>query len=644
MQETHLNGEGLDIVSENVSKLKELFPEIVTEDKIDFDKLKTVLGNYIEDDSERYNFFWKGKSASINLAQSPSTGTLRPTKEESKNWDTTGNIYIEGDNLEVLKLLQKSYYGKIKMIYIDPPYNTGNDFIYSDDYHENLQNYLKLTNQVGDDGNRNSTNSETDGRYHTNWLNMMYPRLRLARNLISEDGVIFVSIGEIELPHLRLIMNDIFGEYNYLTTISRITKAGSSSGDYFSPAVDFILVYSKNKDYCPNFIAPYSEEQKARYTEKDEKYDKFGPYMIKGLYQSSLKHSGSRYFIKCPDGNFAAPPENKVWRWNEETFKKGLDDDRIVFKKSPRSPLIDKDGNRSNWNIYTKTYLYGEQERGVTPKNYINEFIDKILNSKASRELSELNIPFDYPKPSELIKYLISFIVKKEDIILDFFAGSSTTAHAIFDLNKEDKIKRKFILVQLPEKVEENSDYFRAGYKNICEIGKERIRRVGDKILSEIEGNSQTSLDTEQKTNNNLDIGFKVFKLDSSNLSKWDPEYDNIEQTLLDSVENLVPGRSELDLIYEIMLKYGIDLTLPIEEYRVKDGKVIYSIGFGALLICLNDNLSINIATDIIKLKEELSPEIMRVVFKDNGFATDSEKTNIKETLKTHGINDFVTI
>jgi len=443
------------------------------------------------------------------------------------------------------------------------------------------------------------------------------------------------------LPHLRLVMNDVFGEDNYLTTISRITKAGSSSGDYFSPAVDFIVVYSKNRDICPNFIAHYSEEQKARYTEKDDKFDEFGPYMIKGLYQSSLKHSGSRYFIKCPDGSFAAPPENKVWRWNEETFNTGLNDDKIVFKKTSRSPLIDKEGKPSNWNIYTKTYLHGEKERGITPKNYINESIDKIFNSKASRELSELDIPFDYPKPSELIKYLISFVVKKEDLILDFFAGSSSTAHAIFDLNKEDKIKRNFILVQLPEKVEENSDYFRSGFKNICEIGKERIRRVGDKILSEMNQNGQKSLIEQNLVN--LDIGFKVFKLDSSNLAKWDPEYDNLEQTLLDSVENLVPGRNELDLVYEIMLKYGIDLILPIEEYSIHDKK-FYSIGFGALVICLDDNLTSDLASEIIKLKDELSPEVMRVVFKDNGFVTDSDKTNIKETLKTNGIEEFVTI
>jgi len=659
MQETQINGESLDIVSENVSKLKELFPEIVTEDKIDFDKLMEVLGKYTEDDNERYNFTWKGKSAALRLAQTPSTGTLRPCKEESKNWNTTENLYIEGDNLEVLKLLQKSYYGKIKMIYIDPPYNTGNDFVYPDNYRDNLQNYFEITGQVDNEGNRISNNSDMGGRYHTNWLNMIYPRLRLARNLLSEDGVIFISIDNNEVENIIKICNEIYGEENKVGVISRLMKSGGNKGQYFSPNIDYILVFAKNIHNLGVFREQISDELIEKVynlveTEGPQKGEKF---RIMGLYQAGLDiRPNQRYWIECPDGSYAIPPGSKfpseiydgvkvlpvdgdgVWRWSLDRYQSELKSNNILFKKTKTSSLIDEKGNSSKWNIYTKIWLKDRLENGRVPVNLIN----KYENRHSSQELKKLKIPFDFSKPSGLIKYLISIISEnKEILILDFFSGSATTADATLQLNTEDNGNRKFIMVQLPEPTNEKSEAYKAGYKNICEIGKERIRRAGDKIVSEMNQNGQTSFDS--KSNTDLDIGFKVFKLDSSNLSKWDPEQSNLEQSLLDSVENLVPGRNELDLVYEIMLKYGIDLTLPIEEYPIQDKK-FYSIGFGALIICLDDNLTSDLAYEIIKIKDELTPEVMRVVFKDNGFASDSDKTNIKETLKTNRIEEFVTI
>jgi adenine-specific DNA-methyltransferase len=632
MQETQLSGESLDIVAENIAKLKDLFPEIVTEDKIDFDKLKVVLGNYIEDDSERYNFTWKGKANALRLAQTPSTGTLRPCKEESKNWDTTENIYIEGDNLEVLKLLQKSYYGKIKMIYIDPPYNTGKEFVYPDDYKDNLRNYLKMTGQVSSEGTKLSTNTDTSGRYHTNWLNMMYPRLRLARNLLSDDGVIFISIDDNELENLKKMCNEVFGEENFCECIIWRKRSTPPNDKIIGAAHDYILIYAKSLPNVGLNLRPRTSEQLDRYKNPDN-HPK-GPW-TSGDLMANVKggrYVKSLYFpITNPNtGEKHYPSSNGNWRFNKETIQKLLENNEIYFGKDGKGrPKL-------------KRFL-ADVKSGIT---YTTLWDFVPLNTQGSSEMAEIlgNLTiFDNPKPSGLIAELCRLGSNANSIILDFFSGSATTAHAIMKLNAEDNGNRKFIMIQLPEVTDTNSEAYKSGFKNISEIGKERIRRVGDKILSELEENQQITHDSKQNVGSNIDLGFKVFNLDSSNLSKWDPEYDNIEQTLLDSVENLVPGRSELDLIYEIMSKYGIDLTLPIEEHKLANGN-IYSIGFGALIICLNDNLDTTIATELIKLKEKLSPEIMRVVFKDNGFSTDSDKTNIKETLKTHGIDEFVTI
>lgn len=647
-----INGASIDIVADNIAKLKKIFPEVFCEDKVDFERLQEVLGNYIEDKEERYRFEWNGKSKAIRISQTPSTGTLRPCKEESKDWDTTQNLYIEGDNLEVLKLLQKSYQNKIKMIYIDPPYNTGKDFVYKDDFRDNLWNYLALTGQLDEEGKKNSTNSETSGRYHTDWLNMMYPRLRLSRNLLSDDGVIFISIGQDELHNIIKLCDELYGEENRIGIVSRLMKSGGNKGRFFSPNIDYIVIYARNITFTKDFKGEMSEELiKKVYNQVEKSGIRKGEYYRSmGLYQSSLDaRPNQRYFIECPDGTLVVPPgetmpnnnnegekvipkpTDGVWRWTYDRYYIEKEKGNVEFKETTNGVLIDKDGNPSKWNIYTKIWLKDRQDEGQTPVDIITKF----ENRHSAKELASISIPFDFAKPIGLIKYLIYILQQdKDSIILDFFSGSATTANAVMEQNVEDNGKRRFIMVQLPEKVNNKSDAYKAGFKNICEIGKERIRRAGERILEE---------NSDKVGVSNLDTGFKVLKLDSSNIKKWNPEYDELEQSFDDMLENFIPNRSEEDVVYEIMLKYGIDLTYPVEE-RVINDKKVFSIGFGALIICLDDNISLDVVNGIVELKQELEPEICRVVFKDNGFATDSVKTNAIQILKRNNIKEVMSI
>ena len=647
-----INGASIDIVADYIAKLKKIFPEVFCEDKVDFERLQEVLGNYIEDKEERYRFEWNGKSKAIRISQTPSTGTLRPCKEESKDWDTTQNLYIEGDNLEVLKLLQKSYQNKIKMIYIDPPYNTGKDFVYKDDFRDNLWNYLALTGQLDEEGKKNSTNSETSGRYHTDWLNMMYPRLRLSRNLLSDDGVIFISIGQDELHNIIKLCDELYGEENRIGIVSRLMKSGGNKGRFFSPNIDYIVIYARNITFTKDFKGEMSEELiKKVYNQVEKSGIRKGEYYRSmGLYQSSLDaRPNQRYFIECPDGTLVVPPgetmpnnnnegekvipkpTDGVWRWTYDRYYIEKEKGNVEFKETTNGVLIDKDGNPSKWNIYTKIWLKDRQDEGQTPVDIITKF----ENRHSAKELASISIPFDFAKPIGLIKYLIYILQQdKDSIILDFFSGSATTANAVMEQNVEDNGKRRFIMVQLPEKVNNKSDAYKAGFKNICEIGKERIRRAGERILEE---------NSDKVGVSNLDTGFKVLKLDSSNIKKWNPEYDELEQSFDDMLENFIPNRSEEDGVYEIMLKYGIDLTYPVEE-RVINDKKVFSIGFGALIICLDDNISLDVVNGIVELKLELEPEICRVVFKDNGFATDSVKTNAIQILKRNNIKEVMSI
>ncbi len=619
MKITTLDGKTPDIAKENIQKLKQLFPEVFTEGKIDFEKLQQVLGEYVEDSNERYNFTWNGKGRALRLSQTPSLGTLRPCKEESKDWDTTGNLYIEGDNLEVLKLLQKSYYGKVKMIYIDPPYNTGKDFVYKDDFHDSLENYKKITGQVDDSGNALSTNTEASGRYHTDWLNMMYPRLRLARNLLTDDGVIFISIDDNEVHNLRKICDEVFGEDNFVAqVIWERAYAPVNLKKHFSECHDYILCYAKNIDLLNCNGLPRDEKVDSRYRNPDND--------PRGVWQSDNLTVGPAipekvYEIVTPNGRKIMPPSGRCWLYTKDKLMEMIADNRIWFGE---------DGG----NVPRVKRFLSEVKQGLTPMT-IWKYTEVGHSQDAAQKLKALfdgKDYFDYPKSIDLIKRCLQLYTERGSLVLDFFSGSATTAHAVMQLNAEDGGNRKFIMVQLPEPTDEDSEAYKAGYMNICEIGKERISRAGEKIKEEIGLEAQ-----------NLDIGFKVFKLDTSNIRKWQPDYDNLEQSLLEYVDNYVEGRTELDVVYEIMFKYGLDLTYPVDEFIIAQKKV-YSIGFGMLMICLDDEITTEIAKGILEKIKELSPESSRVVFKDNGFKTDSNKTNIKEILKCGGIEEFITI
>jgi adenine-specific DNA-methyltransferase len=631
MKITTLDGKTPDIAEENIQKLKQLFPEVFTESKVDFEKLKQVLGEYVEDSNERYNFTWNGKGRALRLSQTPSLGTLRPCKEESKDWDTTQNLYIEGDNLEVLKLLQKSYYGKVKMIYIDPPYNTGKDFVYKDDFHDSLENYKRITGQVDGNGKAISTNTETSGRYHTDWLNMMYPRLRLARNLLTDDGVIFISIDDNEVHNLRKICDEVFGEDNFINCfIWNCSTAGGIRPKFASKTHEYILFYAMNKEYLPTLTAPLSEQAKKMYTNQDSK----GLYRNKDfVFRNTSNNINQKYFIKCPDGEYVQPKEGYIYRFIKSRFEEALKNDEVTFIKTNAGPLLTEDGEQAHWNIYIKKYL---GDGMGAPSTLIPKEMMSIYNvgTQCVQTLFNGSRVFENVKPVDVIYYFLKMASNEDSIVLDFFSGSATTAHAVMQLNAEDGGNRKFIMVQLPEPTDEKSEAYKAGYMNICEIGKERIRRAGEKIKEE---------NKDKENIENLDVGFKVLKLDTSNIRKWQPDYENLEQSLLEYVDNYVEGRTELDVVYEIMLKYGLDLTYPVDEFTIAQKKV-YSIGFGMLMICLDNEITTEVAKGIIAKIKELSPESSRVVFKDNGFKSDSNKTNIKEILKSGGIEEFITI
>jgi len=619
MKITTLDGKTPNIAEENIQKLKQIFPEVFTEGKVDFEKLQQVLGKYVEDSNERYNFTWNGKGRALRLSQTPSLGTLRPCKEESKDWDTTGNLYIEGDNLEVLKLLQKSYYGKVKMIYIDPPYNTGKDFVYKDDFHDSLENYKKITGQVDDSGNALSTNTEASGRYHTDWLNMMYPRLRLARNLLTDDGVIFISIDDNEVHNLRKICDEVFGEDNFVAqVIWERAYAPVNLKKHFSECHDYILCYAKNIDLLNCNGLPRDEKVDSRYRNPDND--------PRGVWQSDNLTVGPAipekvYEIVTPNGRKIMPPSGRCWLYTKDKLMEMIADNRIWFGE---------DGG----NVPRVKRFLSEVKQGLTPMT-IWKYTEVGHSQDAAQKLKALfdgKDYFDYPKSIDLIKRCLQLYTERGSLVLDFFSGSATTAHAVMQLNAEDGGNRKFIMVQLPEPTDEDSEAYKAGYMNICEIGKERISRAGEKIKEEIGLEAQ-----------NLDIGFKVFKLDTSNIRKWQPDYDNLEQSLMDYVDNFVEGRTEFDVVYEIMLKYGLDLTYPVDEFTIA-GKKVYSIGYGMLMICLDDEITTEVPRGILAKIKELSPESSRVVFKDNGLKTDSNKTNIKEILKSGGIEEFITI
>jgi len=610
------DGSSMDIVQDNIAKLKQLFPDVFSEGKIDFEKLQDTLGDVIEDKEERYNFTWHGKAQAKRIAQSVSTGTLLPCKEESKHWDSTQNLFIEGDNLEVLKLLQKSYHNQVKMIYIDPPYNTGKEFIYPDNYRDNLDTYMQYTGQKDNEGRKFGTNPEQSGKFHTNWLNMMYPRLKLARNLLRDDGVIFISIDDNEQSNLKKLCDEIFGEENFIAQLLWKRRASSAMADNnVSTDHEYVLCYQKGR---LEGFAGFKKDFK-NYSNSDG--DIRGPWVLGDLtvgMTAAMRPNQAYDLIDKKTGNIYPFNPNRVWAYIPESMQRMMDEGRVMFPKdSSKRPM-------------QKRFQH-ELKSTYNPLSTI--MLDKVgLNTEATRTIQEVlggNI-FDYSKPLSLLRNLIPQICNDTEIVMDFFSGSSVTAHAVMDLNAKNNGNRKHIMVQLPEPCDEKTEAYKAGYKTIADIGKERIRRAGEKIL-------QDNADIEGIEN--LDIGFKVFKLDSSNIKPWDADFDNLEDTLLSHVDNIKQERSEEDVLYEILLKYGLNLTVPIEE-RIVHGKIVYIIGFGALIICLDNEITLDVVDGIGALKNELEPEVMRVVFKDGGFKDDVVKTNAIQNLKRFGIDD----
>ncbi len=586
----HLKMHSINKVDENINKIAALFPNCVIEakndngeivHKIDFDMLKQELSStLVEGREERYQFTWPDKKQAILTANAPINKTLRPCREESVDFDNTENLYIEGDNLEVLKLLQETYLGKIKMIYIDPPYNTGNDFVYEDDFAQDAADYIANSGQTDEEGNRLVANTESNGRFHTDWLNMMYPRLKLARDLLSDDGVIFISIDDNEVENLKKQCNEIFGESNFVGLFFRKTKAGGGSASG-SCAVehDYVICYTKNDTEMKPLFEKFGDKYLARYKEKDE----IGFYFWDTMERSST--ATRPYTIKAPDGTLLSGK----WFRSEETFKKDLQTGEVRFLKK-------KDGT---WSVQFKQRLAdGKKLRTIIDNE---ELTDKKYRS-LSEELEDivgcsLGHP---PKPVSLMKILVYSVCSRldTDIILDFFSGSATTAHAVMQLNAEDGGKRKFIMVQLPEITDEKSEAYKAGYKNICEIGKERIRRAGQQILKQVQ-NDKDSLFADEKKK--LDIGFRVLKCDSSNMEDvyYTPDHFNAKELFKDNIKK---DRTGEDLLFQTMLDLGIMLSSKIKTKKI-NGKEVFCVEGNYLMACFDDSVDEKTITEIAKEK-----------------------------------------
>ncbi len=610
-----------DITEDKIAALRAAFPEAFTEgDRIDFERLKLALGESVDVGKERYGMNWPGKAECFRTIQQPSLGTLRPCPEESVEWDTTENLIIEGDNLEVLKLLQKAYLGKVKMIYIDPPYNTGNDFIYPDDYTESLQTYLEYTGQVDSQGKKFSTNTETDGRFHSKWLNMMYPRLYLARNLLREDGLIFITIDDCEVDNLRKCCSEVFGEENFVAQIEwqkRYTR--SNNTDEFTSVIDHIVVFRKSDKFKPQLIER-EEEANARYQNPDN--DPRGPWKAIPFLNplSPEERPNLVYDITHPSGR-VIKPQKKAWRSEECVWKRLVAENRVWWGR---------DGYSDTPSI--KRFL-SEVRQGMTPINFWDyEFAGHT--DAANQELKEIfgDKVFDTPKPIRLVKRMMQLAAPSEEncIVLDFFAGSGTVAHAVLDLNKQDGGERKFILVQLPEFTG------RQDYVTIADICKERVRRVIEKMNGEEAGKLPFGNATKP------DRGFRVYKLAESNFKPWDAKVIHDSEVLTKQLElhidHVSTGRSDGDIIYEILLKCGFQLTSPVETIQLAK-KIVYSVANGELFICLDRKLNM----ELIRAMAERKPE--RVVCLDEGFTrNDQLKANAAQILRTKGVSSFKTI
>ena len=662
-----IDGMSMDLEKANMEKLRSVFPECFSENKLDIDKLLSLCGEYIDNDFEKYKFEWKGKADCLRLAQKRSTGTLRPCRSESVDWDTTQNLYIEGDNLEVLKLLQTAYYRKVKMIYIDPPYNTGNDFVYADDFADPMARYKEITQQT------TKSNPETMGRYHTNWLNMMYPRLRLAANLLRDDGVIFISIDDAELYNLKKICDEVFGEENYVATLV-YDKNRKNDAKYFSVGHEYMLVYFKSavtiqemgivfratkegvdevKEEFQRLRALYNDDwvkvneglkalyaswpaddprkSLARFTRVDEK----GPYRDDG----DIRWPGSggpKYDVIHPKTGKPCKVPDAGWRFpSHSRMQEEIEAGRVVFGMDETTlPRIRRNMFESDKQVMRSvTFSYAQTATLEFTKLFDNKRV------------------FENPKSVDDIKKLVEYVTEKNDsdIILDFFSGSATTAHAVMQLNAEDGGNRRFILVQLPELCDEQSEAYKAGYKNICEIGKERIRRAGKQLTvnrEQVTGNSLKKDDKSKEITVNCsllpitspDVGFRVFKLDTSNLKTWEgtpienEQLDLLYQRMNSMIHRVKPERTDLDMIYEIMLKLGVPLTCPVAPFSINN-KAVYGVGEDCLLlVCLAEN----VRPEDVEQMTEYAPA--KIIISRDSFADDTAMANAYYILRDHGI------
>ncbi len=609
-----------DFTDANIAKLAELFPNCVTESQdaeglikraIDFDLLKQELsGSIVEGPQERYQLNWPGKREALLTANAPIAKTLRPCREESAAFDSTQNLYIEGDNLDALKLLQETYLNKVKMIYIDPPYNTGNDFIYEDDFTEDSDSYFQRSNQKDEEGNRLVANNESNGRFHSDWLSMMYSRLKLARNLLRDDGVIFISIDDNEQANLKRLCDEILGETNFVSTVVWEKRYSPQNAvKWFSESHDFVMVYAKNKlNWYPNLLAR-SDEMNARYRNLDN--DPRGVWKpADSTAQGGHGTKSQFYVLTAPNGKQHTLPNGRCWLYTEPVLQQMIADNRIWFGA---------DGN----NIPSVKRFLSEVKQGTACQT-IWKYADVGHNQEAKKEINNLfpeSTVFDTPKPLRLIKRILQLATNTNEIVLDFFSGSATTAHAVMQLNAEDGGNRKFIMVQLPETCDEKSEAFKAGYKTIAEIGKERIRRAGQKIKQD---------NADKPGIEQLDIGFRVLKVDSSNMNPVFYAPDQISQgDLHEFAENIRSDRDEEDLLFQVLLDWGVDLSLPITRETIA-GKSVLFVDENALVACFDNEGGIT--EDFVKQLAARQP--LRVVFRDAGFASDSVKINVEQIFK----------
>lgn len=675
------DGESARLVDEYIDALRAILPDAFTEDGIDFEALRQLLGDEVADSEEKYGLTWHGKKRARQIALTPSTGTLRPCPEESVDWETTKNIFIEGDNLEVLKLMQKSYAGKISVIYIDPPYNKGKEFIYPDRFQDNLDTYLKYTGQKSADGQKFSSNTEASGRFHTNWLNMMYPRLKIARSFLDRPGVILISIDDDELTNLRLICDEVFGQENFVGQVVW-EKGRKNDAKLLSIGHDYILIYAKDKAHLTELDIKWREAKPGAQEIQEEYVRLRGIYKsdnakvqegIRSFYQSlprehpSKKHSrygnvddrgvwrddnmswpgggGPTYDVVHPDTGLPCKVPEGGWRYSTpEKMQEMIDAGKVMFRADHTEPPI------------RKTYLVRADDEPDSSESEENNEVDEaddvgiqvagsyfyrsaLQASNLMRDIFGVRV-FENPKDHEVLARWINYVSggRKDAIVMDFFAGSGTTAHSVLSLNAKDNGNRSYILVQLPEEFHPSSKVQKAASKFCQENG---LKKVISELTKQRLIRSATAVSDEYKDFDG-DVGFKVFKLDGSNIRAWNPDASDLEQTLLDHAEHLVEGRSEQDVLYELLLKRGVDLTVPIEEKEIV-GKTVYSIGFGVLLACLDENIDKAeieaLGQGIADWHKELDPAAdTQVVFRDSAFADDIAKTNMAAILEQNGI------